>query len=321
MKTGRNSGTTPGPGHVPVLLKEVMDYLAPRSGGIYIDGTLGLGGHTGVILERSSPDGRVIGMDRDTEALKIAGENLREFVDRVDLMHGNFSDMGRTAHELGITEVDGILLDVGISSFQLDTDIRGFSFMRDAPLDMRMDNTAGITAADVVNDYSVEELQGILWKFGEEGYARKIVREIVRAREIERIATTRELAMIVERAIPRKDWPREIHPATKTFQALRICVNDELGSLEQGLDNGIELLKAGGRFCVISFHSLEDRIVKNRFKNWESPCICPPGFPICRCGKVSRAKVLTKKAVKGSEAEIMVNPRARSARLRVAEKL
>ena len=220
--------------HVPVLLDEAMGYLNPKSGGTYIDGTLGLGGHTGEILKRSYPDGRVIGIDRDVEALKIASVRLQEFGDRVDLMHGNFSEMGRIAEELGIKEVDGILLDIGVSSLQIDTDIRGFSFLRDAPLDMRMDTTGGITAADLVNNYSVEELQEILWKFGEEGYARRIVREIIKSREIARIATTRELAQIVERSIPRKDWPREIHPATKTFQALRIAVNDELGSLERG---------------------------------------------------------------------------------------
>lgn len=307
--------------HVPVLLDEAMGYLNPKSGGIYIDGTLGLGGHTSEVLKRSYPDGRVIGIDRDTEALKIASVRLQEFGDRVDLMHGNFSEMGRIAEELGIKEVDGILLDIGVSSLQIDTDIRGFSFLRDAPLDMRMDTTGGITTADIVNNYSVEELQEILWKFGEEGYARRIVREIIKSREIAMIATTRELAQIVERSIPRKDWPREIHPATKTFQALRIAVNDELGSLERGLDDGIGLLKAGGRFCVISFHSLEDRIVKNRFRNWETPCICPPSLPICGCGKVKVARVLTKKAIKAAEDEIRANPRARSARLRVAEKI
>ena len=314
-------GTVPGFGHIPVLLKEVIDYLHPRSGGLYIDGTLGMGGHTSEILKRSYPDGRVLGIDRDTEALKIASARLQEFGDRVSLMHGNFSEMGRIAHELGIKEVDGILLDVGVSSLQIDTDIRGFSFLRDAPLDMRMDTTCGITAGDIVNNYSVKELQEILWKFGEEGYSRRIVREIIKAREIARIATTRELARIVERSIPRKDWPREIHPATKTFQALRIAVNDELGSLERGLDEGMGLLKAGGRFCVISFHSLEDRIVKNGFRDWENPCICPPSFPVCSCGKVKTARVLTKKAVKASEDEIAANPRARSARLRVAEKI
>lgn len=307
--------------HVPVLLKEVIDYLHPRSGGLYIDGTLGMGGHTSEILKRSSPDGRVIGIDRDTEALKIASARLQEFGARVFLMHGNFSDMGRIAHELGIKEVDGILLDVGVSSLQIDTDIRGFSFLRDANLDMRMDTTCGLTAGDIVNNYSVEELQNILWKFGEEGYARRIVREIIKARELARIATTRELARIVERSIPRKDWPREIHPATKTFQALRIAVNDELASLERGLAEGISLLKAGGRFCIISFHSLEDRIVKNRFRDWENPCICPPSFPVCSCGEIKTVRVLTKKAVKALDDEITANPRARSARLRVAEKV
>lgn len=307
--------------HIPVLLKEVLEYLNPKSGGIYIDGTLGLGGHTGEILKRSSPDGRVIGMDRDPDALRIAKERLREFEDRVELIHGNFSDMGRVAGEVGIKEVDGILLDLGVSSFQIDTDQRGFSFMRDAPLDMRMDTTGGITAADIVNNYSLEELQTILWEFGEEGYSRRIAREIVKARETARIETTKELARIVEMSIPRKDWPESIHPATKTFQALRIAVNDELGSLERGLKEGLGLLKAGGRLCVISFHSLEDRIVKNRFRNWEAACVCPPSFPVCRCGKVKVARVLTKKGIKPSEEEIKGNPRARSARLRVAEKV
>ncbi|MEK6726092.1 MAG: 16S rRNA (cytosine(1402)-N(4))-methyltransferase RsmH [Deltaproteobacteria bacterium] len=307
--------------HIPVLLNEALEFLEPESGGIYVDGTLGMGGHTSEILKRSYPDGRVIGIDRDTEALKIASVRLQEFGDRVSLMHGNFSEMGRIAHELGIKEVDGILLDVGVSSLQIDTDIRGFSFLRDAPLDMRMDTTCGITAGDIVNNYSPKELQELLWKFGEESYARRIVREIIKAREISRIATTRELARIVERSIPRRDWPREIHPATKTFQALRIAVNDELGSLERGLDAGMTILKSGGRFCVVSFHSLEDRIVKNRFRDWEKPCICPPSLPVCNCGKVKTARVLTKKAVKASDDEITANPRARSARLRVAEKI
>lgn len=307
--------------HIPVLLNEVLENMAPKRGGIYIDGTLGLGGHTLEILKRSCPDGRVIGIDRDTEALKIAGEKLQCFGNRVELRHGNYSEVARICEELGVKEVDGILLDVGVSSLQIDTDIRGFSFMRDAPLDMRMDRSGGITAADIVNNLSVEDLQDILWKLGEEGYGRRIVREIVKAREVKRIESTVDLARLIERSIPRKDWPKMIHPATKTFQALRIAVNDELGALEKGLDDGIGLLKPGGRFCVISFHSLEDRIVKNRFRNWENPCICPPSLPVCRCGKVKKAKVLTKKGIKASEEEIRANPRARSASLRVAEKV
>jgi len=307
--------------HIPVLLNEALEFLKPESGGIYVDGTLGLGGHTGEILKRSHPGGRVIGIDRDTEALKVAKKRLQGFEDRVQIIHGNFADVGKIAEELGIKEVDGILLDLGVSSMQIDTGTRGFSFLRDAPLDMRMDTTGGITAADIVNNYSVEKLQALLWGLGEEGYSRRIAKEIAKARETARIETTKELAQLVERAIPRKDWPKQIHPATKTFQALRIAVNDELGSLEQGLNDGINLLKEGGRFCIISFHSLEDRIVKNRFRNWEEPCICPPSLPVCRCGKVKVAKVLTKKGVKATEDEIKANPRARSARLRVAEKV
>lgn len=307
--------------HIPVLLSEAIEYLNPISGGIYIDGTLGLGGHSAEILKRSCPDGRVIGIDRDTEATEIAKDRLREFGERVQFVHGNFSEMGRIAEGLGIKEVDGILLDVGVSSFQIDTDLRGFSFMRDAPLDMRMDRTGGLTAADIVNTYPVEELVRIFFEFGEEGYSKRIAKEIVRARETARIGTTRELAQLVERAIPRKDWPREIHPATKTFQALRIAVNDELHSLEKGLNDGIGLLKAGGRFCIISFHSLEDRIVKQTFRRWESSCVCPPTLPVCGCGKVKLAQVLTRKAIKASEDEIKANPRARSAKLRVAEKV
>lgn len=314
-------GTVPGFGHIPVLLNEALEYLNPRSGGIYIDGTLGLGGHTKEILKRSGPDGRVIGIDRDPEALKIAKERLREFEKRVEFIHGSFSEMGRIAGNLGIREVDGILLDLGVSSLQIDTGERGFSFLKNAPLDMRMDTTRGITAADIVNNYPLEGLQKLLWEFGEEGYSKRIAREIVKAREEARIETTGELARIVERAIPRKDWPEKIHPATKTFQALRIAVNDELVSMEHGLNEGIGLLKAGGRFCVISFHSLEDRIVKNTFRNWEVPCICPPSLPVCRCGKVKAARVLTKKGIKATEEEVAANPRARSARLRVAEKI
>lgn len=306
--------------HIPVLLNEALEFLKPESGGIYMDGTLGLGGHTVEILKRSHPGGGVIGIDRDPEALKVAKERLQGFEDRVQIIHGNFADVGKIAEELGIKEVDGILLDLGVSSLQIDTGTRGFSFLRDAPLDMRMDTTGGITAADIVNSYSVEELQALLWGLGEEGYSRRIAKEIAKARETARIETTRELAQLVERVIPRKDWPKQIHPATKTFQALRIAVNDELGSLEQGLNDGINLLKEGGRFCVISFHSLEDRIVKNRFRNWEEPCICPPSLPVCRCGKVKMARVLTKKGIKATEDEIKSNPRARSARLRVAER-
>jgi 16S rRNA (cytosine1402-N4)-methyltransferase len=307
--------------HIPVLLNEVLEYLDPRSGGIYIDGTLGLGGHTMEMLKRSHPDGRVIGIDRDTEALNIARERLREFEGRIEFIHGNFSDMGRIAGEIGLKGVDGILLDLGISSLQIDTGMRGFSFLKDAPLDMRMDRAGRVTAADIVNSYSMEELSRLIWEFGEERYSRIIAREIVRDREIKRIETTRNLAQIIERAIPRKDWPKEIHPATRTFQALRIAVNDELRSLENGLKEGIELLRAGGRFCVISFHSLEDRIVKNTFRYWEASCVCPPSVPVCTCGKVKVARVVTKKAVRPSDEEIKANPRARSARLRVAEKL
>lgn len=307
--------------HTPVLLDEALEYLNPKSGGIYIDGTLGLGGHTKDILKRSEPDGRVIGIDRDPEALKIARERLHEFEKRVEFIHGSFSDMGRIAKDLGIREVDGILLDLGVSSLQVDTGQRGFSFLKDAPLDMRMDTTGGITAADIVNSYPLEGLQKLLWEFGEEGYSRRIAREIIKTREAARIETTGELVRIVERSIPRKEWPEKIHPATKTFQAMRIAVNDELGSLEHGLNDGIALLKAGGRFCVISFHSLEDRIVKNSFRNWEMPCICPPSLPVCRCGKIKMARVLTKKGVKPSEDEVRANPRARSARLRVSEKV
>lgn len=307
--------------HTPVLLDEVLEYLNPKSGGIYIDGTLGLGGHTKDILKRSEPDGRVIGIDKDPAAIEIAKERLREFGERVEFIHGSFSEMGRVAKDLGVREVDGILLDLGVSSLQMDTGHRGFSFLKNAPLDMRMDTTGGITAAEVVNSYPLEGLQRILWEFGEEGYSRRIAREIIKTREAARIETTGELARIVERSIPRKDWPEKIHPATKTFQALRIAVNDELDSLEHGLNDGIGLLKAGGRFCVISFHSLEDRIVKNRFRNWETPCICPPSLPVCRCGKIKEARVLTKKGIKPSGDEVKVNPRARSARLRVAEKV
>ena len=314
-------GTVPGFSHTPVLLNEALEYLRPKSGGIYIDGTLGLGGHTKEILKRSGPDGRVIGIDRDPDALRITKERLIEFGKRVEFIHGSFSEMGSMLSELGIKEVEGILLDLGVSSLQIDTEQRGFSFLRDAPLDMRMDTTGGVTAADIVNSYPLEGLQKLLWEFGEEGYSRRIAREIVKAREAARIETTGELARIVERSIPRKDWPEKIHPATKTFQAIRIAVNDELGSLEHGLNDGIGLLKTGGRFCVISFHSSEDRIVKGRFRNWETPCICPPSLPVCRCGKVRLARVLTKKGIKATEEEVATNPRARSARLRVAEKI
>lgn len=307
--------------HASVLPAEVLAYLAPRSGGVYVDGTLGGGGHSRLILEASAPDGVLIGFDRDPSALAAAGERLSSYGDRVRLVRGNYGEMAEALNNLGIDAVDGFLLDIGVSSHQLDTAERGFSFQTDAPLDMRMDPDAGTTAATLVNELAEDELARIIRDYGEERWAKRVASFIAKARQEKEIESTLQLVDIVKGAIPRGAWEERIHPATRTFQALRIAVNDELGSLERGLAAGIELLAPGGRGVVISFHSLEDRIVKNTFRRYAQGCTCPKDFPRCVCGGKPRLRILTGRPVVAGEAEVAENPRARSAKLRAVEKL
>jgi len=307
--------------HKPVLVGEVIASLQCRAGAVYVDGTLGGGGHAFEILRNSAPDGRLIGIDADGDALREAGKCLAPFGDRAILVKGNFADMETTLFGMNIEKVEGILLDLGVSSHQLDTAERGFSFTLDAPLDMRMDQVRGPSAYDLVHTLSGEELEELIRKFSEERMAGRIARAIVERRTLSPIRTTADLAGVVAGALPRTRGPARIHPATRTFQALRIAVNDELANLQQALVGGMDLLKPGGRFSVISFHSLEDRIVKNAFHAGEKGCICPPDLPVCACGRKPTMKVVTRKPVVAGEAEIRDNPRARSAKLRTAERI
>ncbi len=300
---------------------EVIAYLAPRSGGLYLDGTLGGAGHARLILAASSPDGRLVGLDRDPAAIRRAQDVLAPFADRVALRHCNFAQMERVARELGVEGFDGILLDLGVSSYQLDEAERGFSFRADAPLDMRMDDSAGITAAEVLAEEDEKALARIFREFGEERYARRIARRIVAQREHGPLVSTGQLAELVRDAVPGGRVPARIHPATRVFQALRIYVNDELRAVEQGLEQAISLLRPGGRLVVISFHSLEDRRVKHYFRAAATGCTCPPRIPMCVCGKQPRVRLLSRKGVRAEEAETASNPRSRSAILRAVEKL
>lgn len=307
--------------HIPVMPAEVLGFLNPRPGGIYVDGTLGGAGHARQILAGSSPDGILVGFDRDQTALGTAKNRLAEFGGRVRLVNRNFAEMATSLAELGITGIDGLLLDLGVSSHQLDTVERGFSFQQDAPLDMRMDVTRGETAADLVNSLPERELERIIKEYGEERWARRIAKFIVSARDEAPVKTTLHLVDIIKGAIPKAKWEERIHPATRTFQALRIAVNEELTSLETGLSAGLHLLNPGGRCVVISFHSLEDRIVKQSFRRLAQGCICPKNLPLCVCGHTPQLRILTSKPVMAGEKEVEANPRARSARLRAVEKL
>jgi 16S rRNA (cytosine1402-N4)-methyltransferase len=303
--------------HQSVLLAEVMAALQPYPGGIYIDGTVGAGGHTAALLTASAPDGQVFGFDRDQSALELARRQLAQFGQRVHLFHANFDQLAQVVKAQGLPRADGILLDLGVSSMQLDQPERGFSFQAEGPLDMRMDASAGPTAADLVNGLPEEELANLIYRYGEERHSRRIARAIVKARPIQ---TTVELAQIVARASGASRSERSrIHPATRTFQALRIAVNDELGALERALPQALACLQPGGRLAVISFHSLEDRIVKNYFKQESQDCICPPEQPVCTCGHKATIDIITKRPITPSLAEIEANPRARSAKLRVVE--
>lgn len=307
--------------HVPVLLDEVLKVLSPERGGIYVDGTLGGGGHAEAILERLPENSRYIGIDRDETALAAATERLSRFGSKFTAVHGNFFEMRRLLGELGIAKVDGILLDLGVSSYQLDTPERGFSYNTEAPLDMRMDQSAAFSAYDVINGYSFEELCRILREYGEERFAARIADRIVTARKTSPINSTSELADLVKGAIPAKYRREPQHPARRTFQAVRIEVNGELSGLRQAVDEAHALLQRDGILCIIVFHSLEDRIVKQAFRSYEQPCTCPPSAPICICGKVPTARILTKKPVTAADAELSQNPRASSAKMRAIQRI
>jgi 16S rRNA (cytosine1402-N4)-methyltransferase len=310
------STTGAGTPHQPVLYQPSIDALQPHDGGRYVDATVGAGGHAFGILECSAPAGELLGMDRDENALSIASQRLHIFQNRFHLRHSSYVLMKTEVNNLGWTSVDGILMDLGLSSMQLDTPERGFSFRTDNPLDMRFDPTSGISAADLINTYREEEISRILWEFGEEQKSRKIAAAIMRSRPI---TTTGQLAALVSRVYG--SHRGEHHPATRTFQAFRIAVNDELGSLQQTLPTAIDLLKPGGRLAIITFHSLEDRMVKQFFQRESKDCLCPPAQPICTCGHTASIQMVSRKPVNPSIEEIKGNPRARSAKLRIAEKL
>lgn len=306
--------------HVSVLLNECIEGLNIKKDGIYVDGTLGGGGHSLEIVKRLNT-GRLIGIDQDKDAICAAKERLKEYEDKITYVHNNFVNVKEVLNSLGIEKVDGFLIDIGVSSFQLDEAKRGFSYMQDAPLDMRMDSENPLSAYDVVNEYSEEELSRIIYSYGEERWAKRIAQFIVNERKVKPVETTFELVEIIKKAIPkgaRKDGP---HPAKRTFQAIRIEVNKELEILEKTIDDMTDLLNPAGRLCVITFHSLEDRIVKNAFKKQENPCTCPPEFPVCVCGKKPKAKIITRKPVLPSEEELNFNHRSRSAKLRILERI
>ena len=306
--------------HVSVLLNECIDNLNIKPGGVYLDGTLGLGGHSYQIASRLTT-GRLICIDRDETAIERAGKRLAPFGDRVTLVHGNFSDAAQIIDSLGIPGVDGMLFDLGVSSPQLDEIQRGFSYMGDAPLDMRMDAGDSLTAYEVVNTWPEERLNRILWDYGEERYARRISRAIVEHRAKKLIATTLELVEIIKGAMPAAALREKQHPAKRSFQAIRIAVNDELGAISQMMETAPDKLNKGGRLCVISFHSLEDRIVKSGIAAWENGCTCPREAPICTCGFVQTLKSVSRKPILPSAEELEQNPRSRSAKLRVAERV
>lgn len=307
--------------HEPVLLEEVIRLLAPKSGGIYLDGTVGGGGHAVRILEASSPDGLLVGIDRDPDAVETCRARLAPFGSRVHLFRGEYDRIDQVLDSLGIAEVDGVLLDLGVSSHQLDTASRGFSFQNDGPLDMRMDREGGVTAADLVGQLDEDALADIIHRFGEERMSRRIARAIVSSRVEKPIVRTAQLAEIVRRAVPARFRGERIDPATRTFQALRIAVNRELEILERGVAAAIGRLKVGGRMAVISFHSLEDRIVKEAFRSQTGRCRCPREIPRCVCGARATMRLLTRRPVTASDDEAARNRRSRSARLRVAEKI
>ena len=307
--------------HIPILRDTVVSLLEPKRGGIFVDGTLGGGGHAEAVLEQLPQGGKLYGIDRDSAAIEAASARLARFGEVFTAIRGNFFDMKQLLAQRGVTEVDGILLDLGVSSYQLDTPERGFSYHEDAPLDMRMDPSAPFSAYDVVNGYSAEELTRIIREYGEERYASRVANAIVREREKAPLDSTVRLAEIVKLALPAPARREPQHPARRTFQALRIEVNGELAGLSQALTDAHDLLRSGGVLAVITFHSLEDRITKQTFRTFENPCTCDPRAPMCTCGKTPTAKALTKKPIVADETELEENPRARSAKLRAIRKL
>lgn len=307
--------------HKSVLLEETIRNLKVKPDGIYVDGTLGGGGHAYEVCRQLSAKGSLIGIDQDEAAIEAAGERLQEFGDIVTIIRSNYCNMKKELQKIGITSVDGITLDLGVSSFQLDNAERGFTYREDVPLDMRMDQRGSRTARDIVNTYTENELYRVLRDYGEEKFAKKIARNICTARTDKPIETTGELIELIKQSIPMKMRAVGGHPAKKTFQAIRIELNQELEVLRNSLDDMIELLNDGGRICIITFHSLEDRIVKTIFKRNENPCTCPPDFPVCVCGKMSMGKVITRKPILPNEEEIAENKRSKSAKLRVFERI
>lgn len=306
--------------HKSVLLDETIEMLNIKPNGIYVDGTLGGGGHSYEICKRLGKNGRLIGIDQDEAAILAGSKKLNEFKEQVTIVRSNYSEMKQVLHNLGIERVDGILLDLGVSSYQLDTPERGFTYRENAPLDMRMDTRNNRTAKDIVNGYSEQELYRIIRDYGEDKFAKNIAKHIIRVREEKTIETTDELTEAIKAAIPMKVRMNSGHPAKKTFQAIRIELNRELDVLKQSLEDMIEMLREDGRICIITFHSLEDRIVKSYFKKAENPCTCPPNFPVCVCGNKSKGMVITKKPIIPKEQEINENSRAKSSKLRVFER-
>ncbi|MBE5952705.1 MAG: 16S rRNA (cytosine(1402)-N(4))-methyltransferase RsmH [Lachnospiraceae bacterium] len=306
--------------HISVLLDETIDSLNIKPNGIYVDGTLGGGGHSLEICKRLGEGGRLVGIDQDMDAIKAATERLEEYKDKINIVHSNYQDIESCLGELSICGVDGIVLDLGVSSYQLDNVDRGFTYREDTPLDMRMDQSQTRTAKDIVNGYSEMELFKVIRDYGEDGFAKNIAKHIVKAREDGPIETTGQLNEIIKAAIPAKMRQGTGHPSKKTFQAIRIELNQELEVLENSVDKMIELLNPGGRLSIITFHSLEDRIVKNIFRKNMNPCTCPPSFPVCTCGQAPKGKIITRKPIIPSDEEINENKRAKSSKLRVFEK-
>ncbi len=307
--------------HVSVLLEECIENLNIKEDGIYVDGTLGGAGHSSEIAKRLGEDGLLVGIDQDENAIGAASEKLSSMMDRVKLVRDNFSNISNVLENLEISGIDGLLLDLGVSSHQLDEAERGFSYMHDAPLDMRMDNRNPLSAKEVVNNYSEKELENIIKSYGEEKWAKRIAKFIVDFRKDGEITTTHQLVDIIKRAIPKRARMDGPHPAKRTFQAIRIEVNRELDIIKDTIEAATQKLNPGGRICIITFHSLEDRIVKNTFKALNNPCTCPPEFPVCKCNKKPMVKIITRKPILPTDEEINVNPRSRSAKLRVIEKI
>ena len=305
--------------HKSVLLNETIDGLNIKPDGIYVDGTLGGGGHAYEVCRRLGEKGSIVGIDQDAAAIEAASARLKDFGEKVTIVRSNYCDMKSKLHELGIDKVDGIVLDLGVSSYQLDTAERGFSYREDAPLDIRMDTRQKMTARDIVNDYTEADLYRVIRDYGEDKFAKNIAKHIVQARAVKPVETTAELSEIIRASIPMKFQKKSGHPAKRTFQAIRIELNRELDVLRDSLDDMIDLLNPGGRLCIITFHSLEDRIVKSAFRKNENPCTCPPDFPVCVCGKKSKGSIITKKPILPSEEELEYNSRSKSAKLRIFE--